>query len=479
MIKSVILACIIGISGVFAQNFNEFKNIADRSYLYRMQINESYVYLKKVMKKDYLLSAKDIKLISTELKKRIDLYNESQNLLTKLRPYLYTENKSEDDLLKSFMFLGTFFVSTDAFYYSLDQFSRNYKIRRILEEENLSNGQESNVFAKSLKKLFSRKMRSDIINALDIFLSKKDLPFENEKITKTIKYIKNSYSFKNRVELGYDQSVIAYKNFFKNKLKAIKSTKIYNLRQKTLNLLYKGSKIFGNTAGIFQSRNGKLYRDKRFISLTNSTLRPLDTLLEKTPFRLTDKFIPGFWGHAAIYIGNKSQLEQMGIWDHPQVSKYHKNILEGRTIVEALRSGVKINSLTSFSDIDDFAILRLKEKLSLKEKQEYILSVLSHIGKDYDFAFNVETPSKIVCSELHYLTYLNVNFNIEYIFMQPTISVDSVAKQGTIGRDFNIISLYTNGKKQVNRVQSSFDQLLGNINSKFISVEDQYKLYLD
>ena len=30
-----------------------------------------------------------------------------------------------------------------------------------------------------------------------------------------------------------------------------------------------------------------------------------DILLEKTPFRLTDKLIPGYWGHAAVWIGGE------------------------------------------------------------------------------------------------------------------------------------------------------------------------------
>jgi hypothetical protein len=108
------------------------------------------------------------------------------------------------------------------------------------------------------------------------------------------------------------------------------------LRQSTLNLLYQGSKIFGNTAGKFQSRVGKLHNNNFFIDDTKRSLRPLDTLLEKTPFRLTDKFIPGFWGHAAIYIGNEIQLKKLNLWNHPKVKMYHKQIKSGQTIVEAL-----------------------------------------------------------------------------------------------------------------------------------------------
>lgn len=479
MIKSVILLLTILISSGFAQNFKEFKEIANLSYLYRMQINESYVYLKKVMDKDYLLTGRDIKLISDEVKKRVDLYERSQKSLNALNSSLSSSIKNKDDLLKSFMYLGTFLVSTDSFYYSLDQLSRNYKLRRILDEENLSNGQKSKIYSSSLKNLFSTSTRRKVLKALKIFKQNKDRFLNDDEFIKTKKIITESYTFKNKKDLGFHDSFKGYTNFLKNKFVAKKNTGIFNLRQRTLNLLYKGSKIFGNTAGRFQSRKGKLYNNIFFIKHLGYSLQPLDTLLEKTPFRLTDKFIPGFWGHAAIYIGNEKQLKQLDLWNHPSVVKYHTQIRSGNTIVEALRSGVKINSIGSFSDIDDFALLRLQNDLSVEQKKDYIIRVLSHIGKEYDFAFNVETPSKIVCSELHYLTYLDVKFDIEYILGQPTISVDSVAKQGMINKPFKATVLYRDGKRQRAKQQFLFDQILKNVEQTFTPMEIQYAYYLD
>ena len=90
----------------------------------------------------------------------------------------------------------------------------------------------------------------------------------------------------------------------------------------------------------------------------SSALRAGDILLEKTPFRLTDSFIPGHWGHAAIWIGTPDELRELGIWDHPLVRTYRREIESGRGVVEALRSGVKMNPLQQFMNIDDLAVLR-------------------------------------------------------------------------------------------------------------------------
>lgn len=473
MIKSVIGLILISASS-WASNFEEFKDITEKSYLYRMQVNESYVYLKKVMSEDYLLTAKDIKLISEEGKKHLDIAKRANNFMSSIK---------FESTLDVAMFLGVYFTLSDSYYYAYDQFSRNYKIRRILEEENSSFDQKKYAFSNSFKALFSLKYRNKVLKALRIF-DRKTLKGEYfEKLKKVSKLVKESYSYKNRKELGLVSGVSFFKKFLERRFRAVKSKALFNLRQRTLKLLYGGSKIFGNAAGVIQTRKGKLYNNDNFIKEVKSELRPLDTLIEKTPFRLTDKFIPGYWGHAAIYIGNKDQLVELGLWNHPNIRKYHKEILKGQTIVEALRSGVEINSVKHFTDIDDFSILRLKTELTLKEKKDYILRVISHIGKEYDFAFNVETPSKIVCSELHYLTYLDVKFKIETILGQPTISVDSVAFQGMKGMSFAPISLYLDGRKILNETQFNYDSLLEeSINKNFLSFlpdEKRFSYYLD
>ena len=479
MIKSVILTVILSISVVFADSFSEFKKIAELSYLYKMQINESYVYLKKVMSKNYLLTARDIKLISSEVKKRVDLAETSAEFMDSKRSTLYNYSNTRQNFLDVTMYLGVFVATTDSYYYAYDQFSRNFKIRRIIEEDNLSNGQKANTFTNSMKKLFSFSNRKDVLKAISIFNKYKSSYSLDKKIKKTSKLISSSYTFSNRKDLGFHSSISGYANFIKNRLKSQKSTALYKLREKTLKILYAGSKIFGNSVGRVQTRRGKLYNSNDFISKTRSKLRPLDTLLEKTPFRLTDKFIPGFWGHAAIYIGTEKDLKELGLWNHPKVKKYQAKIKAGNTIVEALRSGVEINSVKSFSDIDDFTILRLKQNLSLDEKRDYILSVISHIGKDYDFAFNVETPSKIVCSELHYLTYLDVKFDIEFILGQPTISVDSVAAQGVMDKAFSPISLYLDGSEKNGNIQSHYESVLSEASFNLMGLEEKFKVYLD
>ena len=72
------------------------------------------------------------------------------------------------------------------------------------------------------------------------------------------------------------------------------------------------SRLISNFFGFFRIRTGKLYKDVDFLEDATQDIQPLDILLEKTPFRLTDKLIPGYWSHAAVYVGNEEQLKELG-----------------------------------------------------------------------------------------------------------------------------------------------------------------------
>jgi hypothetical protein len=190
-------------------------------------------------------------------------------------------------------------------------------------------------------------------------------------------------------------------------------------------------------------------------------MKPMDILLEKTPFRMTDRFIPGYWGHAAIYIGTEADLKRLGIWENDLVQKFAQELADGKFIVEALRNRVQMNTLEHFSDIDDFALLRNEQEMSDEEVAEHILRALSHVGKKYDFSFDVETGDTIVCSELHYRTFVNLKFNTTFYLGRSTISVDQVAEQAISGMPLKPILLYVNGEEVLDEeIQETYDGLL-------------------
>ena len=187
------------------------------------------------------------------------------------------------------------------------------------------------------------------------------------------------------------------------------------------------SQVVGNTLGMVRWRAGKLKGDRDFLSLVSEALQPGDILLEKTPFALTDKTIPGHFGHAAIYIGTTDQLRAIGALDSPLVKAHLEQIGSGHVVLEALRGGVVLNSLEHFMNIDDIAVLR-PSQLAQQARRDSIGLALSNYGKRYDFNFDVNTTETIVCSELVYAAYPQIDFVAKQVFTSFTISPDDIAK---------------------------------------------------
>ena len=199
------------------------------------------------------------------------------------------------------------------------------------------------------------------------------------------------------------------------------------------------SKLFGNNAGKVQTRDGKLKiltKEPAELERIKAKLRPLDILLEKTPMRLTDKFIPGFYGHVAIWLGQESELSRLQVrhhcnpiplLNHPDVTPHLEKLSQGKLILEALRQpGVTINTLEHFMDIDDLVLLKAPE-MNEELMAQLLLRAFQQIGKPYDFNFDVNTEREIVCSELVFTVYTNMTWPTTRTLGRYTINPDQVA----------------------------------------------------
>ena len=207
------------------------------------------------------------------------------------------------------------------------------------------------------------------------------------------------------------------------------------------------SKTLGNTAGLVETRRGKLDANVTVTEHVRSVIKAGDILLEKTPFRLTDKLIPGHWGHAAVYIGTKEELVALGIWDHYVVEPFQQDIMDGKLIDEALRDDVQLNTIEHFLNVDDLAIMHDRTE-SDEAKADRIILALRQLGKEYDFNFDIETSVKIVCSELIYVTSIWIDWVTEELVGIHTISPDNVAVKSIEEFSiFDITLLYHDGAR--------------------------------
>lgn len=435
----------------------------------KLLIDSQVEFVNRSIEEKRPLTGAELEEINVAARERLILRDQaydffSQHFYLVKKPVRKNYQISENELAMVIQSLSVAVTLFDTTLYAYYKFHDNPKIRRILNEKDSAYRREGNTFEQSVQGIFSFKNSRYLQRALEIyhrFYIDGKLLNEDESINKSHEIIQKSYlynNFKDRKISGvlHDTCLI-----LATRIKISSKTRYDFMVYMANSVVYYSSKFFGNVVGSIQKRRGLLHKDKKFLDHVERNLEPVDILLEKTPFRLTDNFIPGYWGHAAIYIGTKEDLMALGIWDHELVQQYSKEIQKGKLIVEALRDKVQMNTLEHFSDIDDFALLRVRTPMTKQEKIEHILRALSHVGKKYDFSFDVETGDTIVCSELHYRTFVGVKFNTTPYMGRSTISVDQVAEQGKSQMPFEPILLYINGiEVKEQDIQDMFDALL-------------------
>ena len=158
-------------------------------------------------------------------------------------------------------------------------------------------------------------------------------------------------------------------------------------------------------------------------------LLPGDVFLERREWYMSNIGLPGFWSHAAFYLGTpeerraffadadtqawvKQQGEASGDLEallnarYPDAYKLsltpqeHGHVVR---VIEAISEGVSLTTLEHSADCDSLAVLR--PKLSKAGKALALVRAFHYAGRPYDFNFDFATDSELVCTELVYKAY--------------------------------------------------------------------------
>jgi hypothetical protein len=176
------------------------------------------------------------------------------------------------------------------------------------------------------------------------------------------------------------------------------------------------------------------------IKSIQSQLKPGDILLERRNWYASNAFLPGFWPHAALYIGDEDDLRRLKLLDDPRVqphlADYRKPATDGEphTVMESVSEGVILNSLTESMGADYIAVLR--PRLTDEQKAQAIAKAFGHCGKPYDFEFDFFSADKLVCTELVYRSYEGLlHFDLVKIMGRDTLPALEICKKFAGERD--------------------------------------------
>jgi hypothetical protein len=167
-------------------------------------------------------------------------------------------------------------------------------------------------------------------------------------------------------------------------------------------------------------------------------LQPGDVLLVRDDSRITAAILPGFWTHAALFLGGRSDLEVLGLNTHPHVARHWHEIPESSgpmgLVIEALFPRVQLNPLEKCLRVDHLVVLR--PTLPASDIASAIGEAMGHLGKPYDFEFDFNNSSRIVCTELVYRSYHNrgaLSFSLTKRLGRFTLTGDDIIAQALDG----------------------------------------------
>ncbi len=158
-------------------------------------------------------------------------------------------------------------------------------------------------------------------------------------------------------------------------------------------------------------------------------LQPGDILLTRREWYLSNIGLPGYWSHAALYIGTPEKRTKH--FQSPEISAWVKSrgvatgnfesLLKSEfpdayveslapddgghvpEVIEAVGEGVVFTTLHHGAGADSLAVLR--PNLSQTTIARALIEAFRNSGKPYDFNFDFLTDTELVCTELVYKSF--------------------------------------------------------------------------
>jgi len=178
-------------------------------------------------------------------------------------------------------------------------------------------------------------------------------------------------------------------------------------------------------------------------------LEPGDVLITRKEHVATNYFLPGYWKHAALYLGDPAGLRRLGIWEHEHVRPRWSRLLDSedgqsRRALEALKDGVWIRPIASPFSVD--AVVAMRPRLAPAELGEALTRGLFHEGKPYDFDFDFTRSDRLVCTEVVYRAFDGIggiHFELTPRAGRLTLTAKDLIRMSLAAKHFHLLAVYS------------------------------------
>ena len=176
-----------------------------------------------------------------------------------------------------------------------------------------------------------------------------------------------------------------------------------------------------------------------------SHLQPGDVFVTRHDDAMSNVFLPGFWPHSALWIGEHDT-----------------------DILEAKKDGVLYRNVDETLQVDAFTVLR--PKLAPADIQTALGRARDHVGKLYDFVFDFRTSDRLVCTEVIYRAYHGIGeikFNLTKQAGRHCLSAENLINQG-VGNDwFDVVAVYGINGNDLITGPDAFEKLRASFASEY------------
>ncbi|MCJ8311402.1 MAG: hypothetical protein HRU38_14335 [Saccharospirillaceae bacterium] len=282
---------------------------------------------------------------------------------------------------------------------------------KLLEQKNLNLGLGESAYKRFKFHFLNVKMATRFHALILIYKSNSEYLDESlEKMYKEDKTIIYDYAKNNTIKLTLKNAVDI-------------------LKTGTFKAWFPIQKGVANTIGNIKVwRNGHSLIIPEQVGQILSKIQPGDILLQRREWQATNIGIPGFWSHAALFMGNTNRRDEF--FEDEEVIKWvkTKGVISGKyadllknnypikfentltqdngyekNVIESIAPGVVFTSLQQSLCCDSVVVLR--PNLSKLEKAKALFNAFYYVGLPYDYNFNFQKDDALVCSELIYKSY--------------------------------------------------------------------------
>jgi len=191
-------------------------------------------------------------------------------------------------------------------------------------------------------------------------------------------------------------------------------------------------------ADIGDSNNKRVTADIQKQAL--AIMEPGDVIITRHDFVASNLFLPGYWPHAALYIGTETERQQLNIeLDDVTAQRW---VGEIRTL-EAKKDGVLFRSLSETLQVDEFIVLR--PRLEKAEIARALQRVSRHEGKGYNFDFDFFRSDQLVCTEVIYRAFdgiADIQFKLIERAGRFSLSAEDILDMAMQHRGFNVVAAF-------------------------------------